>query len=124
MAKCRHLGHSNSGSQETWSQDAIGRISWRRASVPEPSASSGCQFAHDRLVWKIPSTSERRQQIVKVFKWRNYAKLWKDVGSRSVSAASHDKSLRLGLTAGLRVFVCSNMAFSGEFTPVLAKHSM
>ena len=36
---------------------------------------------------------------------------------------SHDKSLRLGLTAGLRVFVCSNMAFSGDFTPVLAKHS-
>src|SRR5262252_8711192 len=31
---------------------------------------------------------------------------------------SHDKSLRLGLTAGLRVFVCSNMAFSGDFTPV------
>ena len=36
---------------------------------------------------------------------------------------SHDKSLRLGMTAGLRVFVCSNMAFSGDFTPVLAKHS-
>jgi hypothetical protein len=36
---------------------------------------------------------------------------------------SHDKSLRLGLTAGIRVFVCSNMAFSGDFTPVLAKHS-
>lgn len=36
---------------------------------------------------------------------------------------SHDKSLRLGLTAGLRVFVCSNMAFSGDFTPVLAKRS-
>lgn len=36
---------------------------------------------------------------------------------------SHDKSLRLGLTAGLRVFVCSNMAFNGDFTPVLAKHS-
>ena len=31
---------------------------------------------------------------------------------------SHDKSIRLGLTSGLRVFVCSNMAFSGEFTPV------
>jgi hypothetical protein len=30
-----------------------------------------------------------------------------------------DKSLRLGLTAGLRVFVCSNMAFSGDLTPVL-----
>jgi hypothetical protein len=36
---------------------------------------------------------------------------------------SHDKSLRLGLTAGLRVFVCSNMVFSGGFTPVLAKHT-
>jgi hypothetical protein len=36
---------------------------------------------------------------------------------------SHDKSLRLGLTVGLRVFVCSNMAFSGEFTPVLRKHT-
>src|SRR5258707_431364 len=36
---------------------------------------------------------------------------------------SHDKSLRLGLTAGIRVFVCSNMAFSGDFTPVLAKHT-
>jgi hypothetical protein len=36
---------------------------------------------------------------------------------------SHDKSIRLGLTAGLRVFVCSNMAFRGDFTPVLAKHT-
>jgi len=36
---------------------------------------------------------------------------------------SHDKSLRLGLTVGTRVFVCSNMAFSGDFTPVLAKHT-
>ena len=36
---------------------------------------------------------------------------------------SHDKSFRLGLTVGIRVFVCSNMAFNGEFTPVLAKHS-
>ena len=36
---------------------------------------------------------------------------------------SHDKSFRLALTVGYRVFVCSNMAFSGDFTPVLAKHS-
>jgi len=41
------------------------------------------------------------------------------IGTRN----SHDKSIRLGLTAGLRVFVCSNMAFSGDFTPVLAKHT-
>ena len=36
---------------------------------------------------------------------------------------SHDKSFRLALTVGYRVFVCSNMSFSGDFTPVLAKHS-
>jgi hypothetical protein len=36
---------------------------------------------------------------------------------------SHDKSMRLGMTCGYRVFVCSNMAFHGDFTPVLAKHS-
>ena len=36
---------------------------------------------------------------------------------------AHDKSMRLALTCGYRVFVCSNMAFQGDFTPVLAKHS-
>jgi hypothetical protein len=36
---------------------------------------------------------------------------------------SHDKSFRLAVTAGLRVAVCENMMFSGDFTPVLAKHS-
>jgi hypothetical protein len=36
---------------------------------------------------------------------------------------SHDKSMRLALTCGYRVFVCSNMAFSGDFQPLLAKHS-
>ena len=36
---------------------------------------------------------------------------------------SHDKSMRLAMTCGYRVFVCSNMAFQGEYTPVLAKHS-
>lgn len=36
---------------------------------------------------------------------------------------SHDKSMRLALTVGYRVLVCMNMAFAGDFTPVLAKHS-
>jgi len=35
----------------------------------------------------------------------------------------NDKSLRLALTVGYRVLVCDNMAFQGDFTPVLAKHS-
>lgn len=36
---------------------------------------------------------------------------------------SNDKSMRLAMTAGYRVFVCDNMAFSGDFTPLLHKHT-
>jgi hypothetical protein len=36
---------------------------------------------------------------------------------------SHDKSMRLAMTVGYRVFVCDNMSFAGDFTPVLAKHT-
>src|SRR5216683_5759207 len=36
---------------------------------------------------------------------------------------ANDKSMRLALTVGYRVMVCDNMAFHGDFTPVLAKHS-
>lgn len=36
---------------------------------------------------------------------------------------SHDKSFRLAVTVGYRVFVCENLAFSGDFSPLLAKHS-
>ena len=36
---------------------------------------------------------------------------------------SHDKTMRLSLVCGYRVAVCENGMFSGDFTPVLAKHS-
>lgn len=36
---------------------------------------------------------------------------------------ANDKSMRLGMVAGYRVFVCDNMAFAGDFNPLLAKHS-
>ncbi len=36
---------------------------------------------------------------------------------------ANDKSMRLGMVAGYRVFVCDNMALSGEFKPMLAKHT-
>ena len=36
---------------------------------------------------------------------------------------SNDKSMRLAMTAGLRVMVCDNMAFSGDFTPLSHKHT-
>lgn len=36
---------------------------------------------------------------------------------------SHDRSMRLAAVVGVRVLVCENMAFSGDFQSVLAKHS-
>jgi hypothetical protein len=36
---------------------------------------------------------------------------------------ANDKSMRLGLVVGVRVLCCDNMAFSGDFEPILAKHS-
>src|SRR5215471_2738709 len=36
---------------------------------------------------------------------------------------ANNKRFRLACTVGLRVFVCHNFAFRGDYTPVLAKHS-
>ena len=36
---------------------------------------------------------------------------------------SHDKTMRLAMTVGYRVFVCDSMAFQGDFSPLLAKHT-
>jgi hypothetical protein len=36
---------------------------------------------------------------------------------------SNSKQFRLAVTVGYRVFVCENLAFSGDYSPVLAKHT-
>jgi hypothetical protein len=36
---------------------------------------------------------------------------------------ANDRSMRLGLVVGFRILVCDNLAFSGDYQPVLAKHS-
>lgn len=36
---------------------------------------------------------------------------------------ANDKSMSFGLVSGLRVFVCDNMAFFGDFVAIKAKHS-
>src|SRR5260370_3117066 len=36
---------------------------------------------------------------------------------------ANNKRFRLSCTFGLRVFVCEHLAFQGDYTPVLAKHS-
>jgi hypothetical protein len=36
---------------------------------------------------------------------------------------ANNKRFRLSCTVGLRVFVCYNLAFQGDYSPILAKHS-
>lgn len=36
---------------------------------------------------------------------------------------ANNKSMSLGLISGMRVFVCDNMAFHGEFQAIIAKHT-
>jgi len=36
---------------------------------------------------------------------------------------ANDKSMRLGMVAGYRVFVCDNMSLAGDFYPLQAKHT-
>jgi hypothetical protein len=36
---------------------------------------------------------------------------------------SNNKTMRLGMVAGFRVLICDNMALSGDFRPLLAKHT-
>jgi hypothetical protein len=36
---------------------------------------------------------------------------------------SHSKQFRLSIVVGLRIFVCSNLCFAGDFNIVMAKHS-
>jgi hypothetical protein len=36
---------------------------------------------------------------------------------------SHNRTLALGITVGFRVMVCSNLAFHGDYTPLLRKHT-
>lgn len=36
---------------------------------------------------------------------------------------AHDKTMRLSMTIGLYVFICTNMTLQGDFSPVLLKHS-
>lgn len=50
---------------------------------------------------------------------RDYSGVSFSIGVRN----ANDKSMRLGLTVGYRVFVCDNMAFKGDFTPVQHKHT-
>src|SRR5438132_12592824 len=52
--------------------------------------------------------------------WRQASR---DADSRSESETRTTSDSGRSCTVGLRVFVCHNLAFQGDYSPVLAKHS-
>jgi hypothetical protein len=106
------------------------------AQVPTPAATATHRpVAHHEIVDALAETLNFRQIAVIQEEYAISQDGMKMFGVLDLAAGfegcrfsigirnSHDKSFRLAITAGLRVLVCQSMAFSGDFTPVLAKHS-
>jgi hypothetical protein len=112
----------------------INRSALRHLPVP-PSTATFQPVPHHRLVEQIhESLSYRRLQVVreefavspdgmKLFGLIElnveYSGVRFAIGLRN----SNDKSMRIGLVAGYRVMVCENKMLTGDFHPLLAKHS-
>jgi hypothetical protein len=106
------------------------------AQVPTPPATETHQpIAHPRLVEALVESMSFRhigvvaeEYVVSQDGMRVFGVLDLETGFEGCRFAiglrnNHDKSFRLSCTAGVRVFVCENLAFSGDYTAVLAKHS-
>ena len=106
------------------------------ANVPTPPATETHQpIAHHRVVEALVESMSFRHIAVVAEEYaiskdgmRMFGVLDLEAGFEGCRFAiglrnSHDKSFRLSCTVGVRVFVCENLAFSGDYTAVLAKHS-
>lgn len=60
---------------------------------------------------------------MKLFDLIELNSLYEDIRFAIGIRNANDKSMRLGMVAGYRVFICDNMSLSGDFKPLLAKHS-
>jgi hypothetical protein len=105
-------------------------------SLPLPETTSTFQpIAHSRLIDELESalafrhiSITRDEYAVSPDGMKLFGLLELDAEYEGVRFAiglrnANDKSMRLGMVAGYRVFVCDNMALSGDFKPLLAKHS-
>ena len=106
------------------------------ALVPTPDATATHQpVPHHRIVEALLETLGFRHLNVvrdeyavsengmKMFGVLDLETEWSGVRFSIGVRNANDKSMRLALTVGYRVFVCDNMAFSGDFSPVLHKHT-
>ena len=131
----RGNGHERAGTLISGRETTlINRSALRHLPVP-PSTETFQPIPHYSLVEQIhESLSYRRLQVVreefavspdgmKLFGLIElnveYSGVRFAIGLRN----SNDKSMRVGLVAGYRVMVCENKMLTGDFNPLLAKHS-
>lgn len=106
------------------------------ATLPLPERTESFQpIAHETLVAELEqSLSFRHISIVeqeyavssdgmKMFGFLEVNSEYEGVRFAIGLRNANDKSMRVGIVAGYRVMVCSNMSFHGDFNPLSAKHT-
>lgn len=77
-------------------------------------------FRHIRIVDQEYAASPDGMKLFAVLRVNaDYEGVGFSIGLRN----ANDKSMRVGIVSGYRVFCCDNLAFSGDFNPMLQKHS-
>ena len=77
-------------------------------------------FRHIRIVEQEFATTPDGMKLFGVLRVNaDYEGVGFAIGLRN----ANDKSMRVGIVSGYRVFCCDNLAFSGDFNPMLQKHS-
>lgn len=77
-------------------------------------------FRHIRIVGQEFATSPDGMKLFAVLRVNaDYEGVGFAIGLRN----ANDRSMRVGIVSGYKVFCCDNLAFSGDFNPMLQKHS-
>ncbi len=112
----------------------IGRPELKYISVPE-ATSTHQPISHYRIIEALLETLSfrhiqviREEYAVSPDGMKMFGILDLEYGMTGVNFSigirnANDKSMRLAMTVGYRVLVCDNMAFHGDFMPVLHKHT-
>ena len=77
-------------------------------------------FRHIRIVDEEYAASPDGMKLFAVLRVNaDYEGVGFSIGLRN----ANDRSMRVGIVSGYKVFCCDNLAFSGDFNPMLQKHS-